>query len=416
MYTLHQAQKQIASDTHRFRVVSCGRRFGKTLLAVLELVSLSVAKGTKCAYVAPTYQQARDIAWAELCKIATPIILSKNESRLELTVKNQEGTESIISLRGWEALETLRGQSFDFLVIDEISSMRRFMEGWNEVLRPTLTDRKGQALFISTPKGFNHFYDLFQMEHRDSDYKSFHFTTYDNPFIPVDEIEKARKELAEDSFSQEYLADFRKMEGLVYQEFDRVKHIFTDITSIPIPQLIVNKWVSVDWGFTNPSAIYSIDEDRDGHFWIHSEYYKTGKTNDELIDILVSRKADGYYPDPAEPDRLESMRRRGLSVRDVNKDIELGIDSVRSLFRQNRIHIHSECLNLIHELETYAYQENKETPIKENDHAADSIRYCLVMRANTKSLSKVHVSKPNYANSTYGNQHKRNNPYTKQRW
>lgn len=198
---LHQAQSQIASDTHRFRVVNCGRRFGKTTLAVLEMVAKAVYGNDRMiAYIAPTYQQARDIAWQELKKICLPIANKINESRLEIIVNTVHGGTSTIMLRGWESIETLRGQKFHFIVVDEIASMRNWATNWQEVIRPTLTDFKGEALFISTPKGFNHFYDLYNQEHKDSDYKSFHFTTYDNTHIPFEEIEKAKKELTEDRF------------------------------------------------------------------------------------------------------------------------------------------------------------------------------------------------------------------------
>src|SRR3990167_7035651 len=113
-----------------------------------------------------------------------------------------------------------RGKKNDFIIPDEVASYRNFWTGWKEVLRPTLTDTQGEGLFLSTPKGYNHFYDLCNLELIDTDYKSFHYTTYDNPHIPVDEIEKAKKELTEDRFAQEYLADFRKTQGLVYKEFD----------------------------------------------------------------------------------------------------------------------------------------------------------------------------------------------------
>src|SRR3990167_10874208 len=204
----HKSQKEIAKNRSRFRVVNCGRRFGKTILAVYEMVALASSKDASVAYIAPTYQQARDIAWNELKKICQPIINGQpNESRLEINIVNRFGRTSKIVLRGWESVETLRGQAFDFLVLDEVSSYRNFWINWHEVLRPTLTDRIGQCLFISTPKGFNHFYDLYNLQAKDADYASFHFTTFDNPFIPVEEVDKAKKELTEDRFAQEYMAD-----------------------------------------------------------------------------------------------------------------------------------------------------------------------------------------------------------------
>ncbi len=376
---LTPAQEQIVKDNHRFRVVNCGRRFGKSTLAVIEMIGKAVSKSDQnIAYIAPTYQQARDIAWNLLKKLAQPVINTVNESRLELSLKTQQGGNSVISLRGWESVETLRGQKFDLVVIDEIAMMRNFWENWLEVVRPTLTDTKGQGLFTSTPKGFNHFYDLFNLQDKDDDFCSFHFTTYDNPLIPVEEIEKAKLELPEDKFAQEYLADFRKTEGLVYKEFNREKHTTTNI-----PENYKETILGIDWGYTNPSAVLKIIVDNDNNYWIVDEYYKTKKTTEQIIEVALSMKPNMVYPDPAEADRVAMLVDKGLNVREVSKDIVAGIDKVRELFKQNRIKIHKNCASLIQELETYSYPEKKsnsneqEKPIKENDHACDALRYAL---------------------------------------
>lgn len=383
---LTPAQSEIARDRHRFRVVNCGRRFGKTTEAAEEIKGKALGKPCRIVYVAPTYQQARDIAWEQLKTELRPIITKINDSRLEIRVRTQDNGESVILLRGWESIETLRGQKFDFIVIDEIAQMRNFWANWHEVIRPTLTDTRGEALFISTPKGFNHFYDLFQLENDDTDFKSFHFTSYDNPFLPVEELDKAKAELTEDRFAQEYLADFRKTEGLVYKEFSRERHTY-DQKAINRAETILG----VDFGFTNPAVILEIIRDDDSHYWIVSEWYRPGKTNIELIEYCKSLNPAVVYPDPAEPDRIEEMKRHGLNCREVNKDIPKGIDAVRELFKQNRIHIHKSCVNLISELETYAYPDKRdkhnpdERPIKENDHAVDALRYALFMHRPAKS-------------------------------
>src|SRR3990167_4847036 len=181
---LHQAQKQIANDKHRFRVLRCGRRFGKTSLIAEEVKGYAIYKSSRIAYLANNYQQARDIAWELFKKELRGAIIDTNEQRLEIKVKTVNGGESTIVLRGWESVENLRGQAFDFLCLDEIASMKNFWVSWHEVLRPTLTDRKGIALFASTPKGFNHFYDLSNQELTDKEFKSFHFTSWDNPHLP----------------------------------------------------------------------------------------------------------------------------------------------------------------------------------------------------------------------------------------
>lgn len=383
MISLTQAQRVIALDTHRFRVVCCGRRFGKTTLAILEIIGkASGLKDGHVCYIAPTYQQARDIAWNELKKFAQPVISSTNEARLEIQIKNKHGNSSTIWLRGWESIETLRGQRFDFIVIDEIAMMRNWLTNWQEVLRPTLTDSQGECLFISTPKGFNHFYDLYNLESTDSDFKSFHFTSFDNPHIQKEELEKARKELTENRFHQEYLADFRKTEGLVYKEFDRNKHLFNELPK----HNYIETLVGIDWGYTNPAAVIKILKDGDFNFYVTEEFYKTGKTTAEIVEYAATLRGNSYYPDPAEPDRILELTKKGLRVKEVSKEIEAGIDSVRELFKNNKLYIHQSCVNFINELETYSYPEKKpdhnepELPIKENDHLCDAARYVLFMQ------------------------------------
>ena len=383
--TFTQTQSQVATDLHRFRVLCCGRRWGKTTLAIDQMKARACIPNSRIAYVAPTYQQARDIAWTQLRNDCQNSAESINESRLEIKLVNG----SQIVLRGWESIETLRGQAFDMIVLDEVAMMRNFIVNWNEVIRPTLTDTKGEGLFISTPKGFNHFYDLFNMQDKDNDYKSFHFTSYDNIYLPVEELDKARLELPEDQFAQEYLADFRKTQGLVYKGFDRFKHVYTESQMNPIDRL-----VSIDWGWTNPAAIYLILKDTDANYWVVSEFYKTGKSTEELIEYSASLRGNKYYPDPAEPDRIDLLRRAGLNVREVSKDIQAGVSALQALLKNNQLHIHSSCVNLINEFETYRYPDKKpdnnepEVPVKEHDHALDSIRYALFMQQPTETQAR----------------------------
>ncbi len=405
---LHQAQKTIVTDNHRFRVILCGRRFGKTTLAVLEMIGKAVFKSNRnIAYIAPTFQQARDIAWQEMKKIVRPATNDINESRLEITLNTTDRGTSTIKLRSWDAIDTLRGQHFDFIVLDEVASMRNFWEGWEEVLRPCLADTKGECMFIGTPKGFNHFYDLYNKERLDTDYKSFHFTTYDNPFIPSEEIDKARLEMPEDRFAQEYMADFRKQEGLVYKEFMRDKHLYNEL---PAHAKVGYKDIisGIDWGFTNPCAVTKIYVDSDNHFWIDEEYYKTGQTKDQIIEIAKGFQARMYYPDPEDPEAIEKAK-KWLNVREVNKSIKNGIDHVRELFKQGRIHINRNCVHLIEEIEQYAYPEKRdlhnfdENPIKENDHLMDSMRYALFNYQPSVAQVSSFKPKPQVRSFNYSN-------------
>jgi hypothetical protein len=223
---------------------------------VEELKGIAVFRPTRSAYIATNYQQARDIAWEILLRELAGAIIQTNEARLEIRTRTTQGGESYISLRGWESIENLRGQAFDFLGIDEVATMRNFWSGWHEVLRPTLTDRKGQALFASTPKGYNHFYDLCNKELTDSDFRSFHFTSWDNPHIPIEEIQRAKDTLPIDVFTQEYEASFQKTQGLVYKEFDRKLHLYEEL---PIGKF--EKIAGIDFGYRNPAAVLYIFSD-----------------------------------------------------------------------------------------------------------------------------------------------------------
>src|SRR3990167_5095582 len=258
---LTESQAEIANDLHRFRVLNCGRRFGKTVLAFEEMVGVAIAKkDRRVAYFAPTRDDAREITWAMLLKKCENIITYKNESLHQIKIMTQDEGESMIALYGWESVQERgkgRGLANDFIVCDEVSTYRNFWVGWNEVLSPTLIDRKGTAMFISTPKGFNHFYDLYNTELKDKDFKSFHFTSYDNPHIPIEEIEREKATKPPDTFAQEYLADFKKTQGLVYKEFDREKHLYEELHQTIVwgkPAVPYQTLGAVDFGYRNPAA------------------------------------------------------------------------------------------------------------------------------------------------------------------
>ena len=396
-FALHHTQKPVALDPHRFRVLCCGRRWGKTELSIDQIKARAAVPNSRIAYIAPTYQQARGIAWERLKNDLRDAASSINEARLEIRLVNG----SIVILRGWEAIETLRGQLFDLIVIDEVAMMRNFMRLWQEVIRPTLTDRKGEAIFISTPKGFNHFYELYRKEHEDTDFKSFRYTTYDNPWIPKEEVDKAKAELTEDRFAQEYMADFRKTEGLVYKEFNRDRHIYTG--DDPAHAKLIT---GVDFGY-HTTCVLSIKKDRSDRYWVSAEWYAHKQTDAQTAQYTAAIKPDECYPDPESASGIEEMRRLGVNIREVikNRDsVRNGISAVRELFKQNRLFIHASCENLIWELETYSYPEKRpdrnldENPIKENDHAVDALRYALMMEPHTAETGeKAHHYRPKAA-------------------
>jgi PBSX family phage terminase large subunit len=256
--------------------------------------------------------------------------------------------------------------------------MDDFWLHWQEDILPTLTDRRGRALFLSTPVGYNHFYDLYQEELKNEDFKSFKFTSYDNPHLPADEIDKLKKSMTDDRFAQEYMAEFRKMVGLVYPEFKRENHVVK-----VAPDEFVEKLCGVDFGYNAPACVLQISIDKDNNYWVLDEWYKTGQTGMQIAEITASYRPNVVYGDPAEPDKIQDLINVGLYVRETNKDIIHGVDRVREMFKQNRIFIMGHCKNLIMELETYHYPDKKdgrnepERPVKNNDHALDALRYAI---------------------------------------
>jgi PBSX family phage terminase large subunit len=390
----HPTQKKVALSSKRFKVLNCGRGWGKTEYAVEVAVHKALAKGgRRVLYVAPTIQQARDISWSRFKERCQPITVKAKESpSLEITINTIDGGESVIVLRGWEAVETMRGQEFDYIVMDEVASMRNFWVGWQEVLLPTFRMSRGGALFISTPKGFNHFYDLYNMQGKD--WESFTFTTYDNPFINPEEIEDARESSTEDKFAQEYMADFRKQEGLVYKEFNRVAHTYEVLPDIKVVEMCM----PVDFGYRHPCAALTIQVDSDGNYYVDNEWYKTEKTEDEIADYILSQSPQKVYPDPENQSAIEVLRRKGLNIREVVKgkgSVQTGIGLVREAFLSGRLKINKTCVNLISELETYHYPESNskgiknENPEKVDDDALDALRYFIMTHTPPKTFTKL---------------------------
>ena len=193
----HINQQKILDSQARFRVVMCGRRFGKSELSQIEIIS-NALQGKAVAYITPTYQLAR--VFFERLTLAVPFQSNKSE----LTIKFPNGG-SVDFFTG-ERLDNLRGRKFHLVVVDEASFIPNLEDGWLNSIRPTLTDYKGRAIFLSTPKGKNFFYSLF-LKGGEPDWECFRFTTYDNPYIDKGEIDDARTQLPEVVFEQEYMAN-----------------------------------------------------------------------------------------------------------------------------------------------------------------------------------------------------------------
>ena len=208
-------QQEVWNDETRFKIVAAGRRTGKSRLAAWMLIlrALQTEKG-HVFYVAPTQGQARDIMWQTLLELGNPVIINSHINNLQIKLVNG----ATISLKGADRPETMRGVSLRFLVLDEYADMKP--EVFEQILRPALADQKGDALFIGTPMGRNHFYDLYQYgELGDAPtYKTWHFTSYSNPLLDSEEIDVAKKSMSSYAFRQEFMASFEARGSEMFKE------------------------------------------------------------------------------------------------------------------------------------------------------------------------------------------------------
>ena len=212
-------QKEVWANDTRFKVVAAGRRCGKSRLAAWLLIVNALQANlpnSHVFYVAPTQGQARDIMWKLLCELGAPVISNAHINNMQITLING----ATISLKGADRPDTMRGVSLKYLVLDEYADMRS--EVFEEILRPALADQKGGCLFIGTPKGRNHFYDLYKYAELSGDddltFTAWHFTSYDNETLDPEEIDVAKKSMSSHAFQQEFMASFKNQGSEMFKE------------------------------------------------------------------------------------------------------------------------------------------------------------------------------------------------------
>jgi len=413
-YRATPKQSLVHADPHRFRVLIAGRRFGKTVTAIAEVCFHALTnEKARVWYIAPTYRQAKSTAWGMFLDFLPPsTIEKKNEQDLEIKLRN--GSE--ISLKGTERPDLLRGVGLNGVVLDEVAFMKP--NTWETVVRPMLTDTGGWALFIGTPAGYNKFWELAKLgDHGNeiegdpidilgeeeglrlkpnTDWMTYRFTTYDNPYISINEITSEKETMNEDYFSQEYLARFTSFTGLVYPDFDPTLHIIPP-KDIPLSWL---KGVGVDIGYTNPSFAVFLTIDEEGTVFVHDELYRKDTTSSEYIRLLKERMHDSVYTikvaDAAAADFIARAREMGLWFSPYKRPehsrqhgtIMETINWVKDYLKPGKdgkpgLYVFNNCKNLIREFQTYVWDEKKfasedRRPKKENDHGMDALRYAIM--------------------------------------
>ena len=227
---LHPKQQTIVRDPRRFKIIRAGRRAGKSVLQIEMMIFDAMGGNNRNVYyLAPTQIQARDIIWLLLRKRLHGIG-EFNEQRLECIVPTKDGGNSLIKLSGWENRENFRGKSAYSLTFDEIDTMKDFFLGWSDIFRPTLIDTGGGARFVGTPKKENpNLRRLEKIAEEDNRYGGFHFTTYDNPFLPESEHAELEEEYKDtpESYKQEVMAQHVSNAGALFS-YDALVDVFSN--------------------------------------------------------------------------------------------------------------------------------------------------------------------------------------------
>jgi phage FluMu gp28-like protein len=340
LHNPHPAQKQVLDCDSRFIVMMAGRRFGKSLIS--QTISIDTAVNKKrVAYITPTYQLGK-IFFKEIVDLLPLEIYSKNESDLVINFI----TGGSIRFFTGERLDNLRGLKFHLAVIDEASFIPNLEDGWLNSIRPTLTDFKGKAIFLSTPRGKNYFYSLYSKA--EPNWKSFKFTTYDNPYIDPQEIDDARKQLPDVVFEQEYMANPAENAANPFgTQF--IRNCITPVSSMPVVAFGIDLAKSVDW-----TVIIGLDENGNVAYFdrFQMDWHNTKQNIIRLpkCPILVDSTGVG---DPI----LEDLQREGVMIQGLkftSTSKQQLMEGLQSAIHQGKIGYPDGIIT--QELEIFEYQ------------------------------------------------------------
>ena len=409
---LNAGQKQVATSTARFKVIVAGRRWGKTWLATRELARAARLPNRRVWYIAPSYRMAKQIVWDSIKWRLQDLnwVQRINESDLSITLRNG----STIALRGADNPDSLRGVGLDFVVMDEFAMIDE--KAWTEVLRPTLSDRGGHAMFITTPMGTSNWaFDLYNRSTLDTNWASWTFRTIEGGNVSAEEIEQARRDLSDRQFRQEYEATFETYAGRIYYNFDRDRNLvqYRD----PVPREVL---VFCDFNVNPISAAVAVTTRTGIH--IIDEITIYGSNTDELVDEIRTRYPDKsvkVYPDPAGVQRKTSaggrtditiLENAGFRVfyHRNHPQVRDRINAVNAALLSADDHvalvIDPRCRRVIECLEKQIYKEGTQVPDKDGgfDHMNDAIGYGVeYLRPVTKERTvKAQPARWNHAIAT----------------
>jgi hypothetical protein len=400
-WELTAPQADIFHSSERYLVLVAGRRFGKTVLAIVWLLTELVRRGPGSLgyYVAPYRVMAKAIAW-DLLVAATRDIRDGVPNIGELTIPLVGGRK--VALKGADDPERLEGVGLSAVVLDEFARMK--LDAWQKSIRPALSDKGGRALFCGKPRGHNHLKDFYERgQDRASypDWRSWLYRTADGGFVPASDVAEAKQNLPARVFRQEYEATFESLAGRVYDEFSRQRggkswHVVPH-ADIERQYKQSGRWlfrrvvIGVDWGLVAPGVMLVLGLTSTGRIVVVHEEVHEGMLVSELGwlriagELKAEYRPERFVADPSEPGNIKALRlsRGSPLVENAHNEIAEGIRrvSVKLLDTGNGpgLVISDACHKTIREIEGYVWREVAGVAVEEpaggNDHCMDAMRY-----------------------------------------
>lgn len=310
-------------------------------------------QGCKCAWVSPIYKQAKKVFDEMVEAFADTGLFQKNASELTITFG-----KSTLQFFSAERYDNIRGFTFDYLVCDEFAFIDA--EAWTEVLRATVLVKGKKVLLVSTPKGKNHFYTTFQLQHNNPQYKSFTMTSYDNPLIDPKEIDDAKSTLPDHIFRQEYLAEFIDDAGSVFRNINEC--VKTGITTGKL-------YAGIDLGRANDYTVLTIADSNDNEIlckrWRHMDW---STIITEIVNELNLYKPKTLIESNGAQDAIFEMIQKRITYGKSNvqpfvttsKSKQTIIEDLIVAFEEKKIGITGHDFQK-HELEVFTYEYNMKT-------------------------------------------------------
>lgn len=412
------AHQAFMSGVYKRGVLLMGRQSGKTYFATNHAWISAVMKQGRYFIVFKTYKQAHEVVWRQYVPlIPEQLIYKKNEQDLLIELNYVENTpiklpsgetimvnhdkskpRSTIQLLGSDQADTHRGFRADGMIFDEYGDQSP--DNWKLVYEPMFSTTNGWAIFMGTPRGYNHFYDLIQYAKEDESWFYQEATWRDSPYVSEEFMANVRKEAEKrgllSGFMQEYELEFRSVQGAVYPVFDRKLHV---ISPSEIPQDLTY-YAAIDFGW-HTTAFLLVGVDKDQTWYVVDEIYGKEETLDNLIprikNVIGDKRIVLMVGDSANRDAIEVMQRSfpiiGVNKANDSKGYATGIALVTEKLKARQqligqpkpsLYIGANCKNLIFEIESYKFPEEKpernpsDIPVKENDHGPDALRYLFL--------------------------------------